>query len=184
MSCQDTSQVWLHIMLVPFQNLQCVIQIFEDFEVLKQEHPSDMGRPSGSMEKKLTGGEAQQIVGASDMPAHSVSTMVTEATSSFSSAADDKVAITRQMLRDNLWILKDLVVASPTQIVHADSTLGCHTHSYFPVIKPTVDVFQSCIDTDFSEAHQEVRCGHCGVTCAQLEGTHAIPKLREGYVGM
>ena len=88
---------------------------------------------------------------------------------------DDKVAITRQMLRDNLWILKDLVVASPTQIVHADSTLGCHTHSYFPVIKPTVDVFQSCIDTDFSEAHQEVRCGHCGVTCAQLEGTHAIP---------
>ena len=172
-------------MLVPFQKLQCVIQIFEDFEVLKQEHPSDMGRPSGSMEKKLTVGEVQQIVGASDMPAHSVSTLVTEATSLVSSAADDKVTITRQMLRDNLWILKDLVVASPTQIVHADSTLVSRLpYPYIPVIEPTVDVFQSCIDTDFSEAHQEVKCGHCGVTCARLEGTHAVPKLREGYVGM
>ena len=111
-------------MLVPFQNLQCVVQIFEDFEVLKQGHPSDMGRPSGSMEKKLTGEEVQQIVDASDIPAPSVSALVTEAASLFSSAADDKVTITRRMLRDNLWILKDLVVASPTQIVHADSTLG------------------------------------------------------------
>ena len=79
------------------------------------------------MEKKLTVQEVERIVDACNMSPDAVARLVSDAKGFFASAADDKVTITRQMLRDNLWILKELVAESPSHIVHADSTLGCHT---------------------------------------------------------
>lgn len=86
-----------------------------------------MGRPSGSMEKKLTAEEIAAIVGRCQMPEIAVNKLNADAVALFSKAADDATPITRLMVKQNLWILKELVSESPSQIIHADSKLGCHT---------------------------------------------------------
>lgn len=86
-----------------------------------------MGRPSGSMEKKLTAEEIAAIVGRCQMPENAVNQLKADAVVLFSKAADDAIPITRRMVKENLWILKELVSESPSQIIHADSKLGCHT---------------------------------------------------------
>lgn len=86
-----------------------------------------MGRPSGSMEKKLTAEEIAAVVGRCQMPDNAVNLLKADAVKLFSKAADDAIPITRRMVKENLWILKELVSESPSHIMHADSKLGCHT---------------------------------------------------------
>ena len=83
-----------------------------------------MGRPAGTMEKKLTLEEVSEIVARCQVPHKAREKLLKDAKELFGRAADEQVSITRALTQDSLWFLRELVVASPCQIVHADSRLG------------------------------------------------------------
>lgn len=76
------------------------------------------------MEKKLSPEEVSEIVARCQIPDTAREKLLKEAKGLFGRAADEGVTITRALAKESLWFLKELVVASPCHIVHADSRLG------------------------------------------------------------
>jgi len=85
---------------------------------------ANKGRPQGTMEKKLSEAEVENVVGRCSVPERVVNQLMVDAKKVFDMAADSEVTITRGIARDGLWIVRELVHESPAHIVHADSTLS------------------------------------------------------------
>ena len=83
-----------------------------------------MGRPAGTMERKLTPEEVSEIVARCQVPDGAREKLLKDAKGLFGKAADDQVTLTRALAKESLWLLRELVLASPCHIVHADSRLG------------------------------------------------------------
>ena len=119
---EDLLQFFLTVHSFDFILMLCCHVCFSIFSSSKQ--CSEMGRPSGSMERKLERGEIERIGERCEMTADAVKVLMADAGKLFGSAASDEVTITRNLLRGSLWFMKELAMESPAQIVHADSRLS------------------------------------------------------------
>lgn len=83
-----------------------------------------MGRPAGTMERKFSVEEVQCVAGRCQVPAARLDVLMSDARALFGNAAGEKVTITRRMVCESLWLMRELVQESPVQIVHVDSILS------------------------------------------------------------
>eukprot|EP00435_Cladocopium_sp_Y103_P067501 s975_g30.t1 len=81
----------------------------------------EMGRPAGTIETVLSKDAVATCASRVEIPEKVRDEVLKNAAKLFSDAASADVVISRQILRESLWALEPLVVASPVNIVHADS---------------------------------------------------------------
>lgn len=84
----------------------------------------NMGRPAGTMERKFSVEEVQSVALRCQIPAARLDVLMSDARALFGNAAGEKVTITRRMVCESLWLMRELVQESPVQIVHVDSILS------------------------------------------------------------
>lgn len=88
---------------------------------------SAMGRPSGSMEKRLDTLEIEQVVEAiseEKMKSLILCKGSEDIRKLFGRSADENVTITRSYLEEHAWLLRPFLICSPVHIPHVDSTLS------------------------------------------------------------